>query len=694
MPVHSAQAAYTVLCTGYSSCTTKGYPHGGYESHKGTSYWNMYTGTNCTNYVAYRLVTTNKMPNKRPKSGVGNARDWGTTMSSITDSKPVVGSVAWWGKTGNHVAYVEKVVSSTEIYVSESNWSGSFDWRRITKSGSGWPDGFIHFADPVTTAPPIVNESKPAILSEPQVGETLKASGGVWSPKGNTYAYQWLADGKAISGATAKTFTPSYSQLAKDLTVSVTATRPGYTTAKAVSPARDVVPGTFTSNSAPVVTGVPRVDSELVASTGGWSPAASAYTYQWLADDTAIAGATSSTFVPGPAQAGRAITVRVRAAKGGYTAATSTSAPTVAVGPGSLASTSRPSVSGTPQVGSRLTASPGAWSRPSLTYAYQWLVDGAEVAGATASSFAPRASDIGRTVSVRVTAGRAGYTSASAVGAATTAVVRGVLTVRTRPSVSGTPRVGATLTAAPGSWSSPATASFRWYAGDQAVAGATGRTFTPTHRERGQKIRVRVTGTQDGFTSVASSSPSAGVVATGRITVSAAPRIAGTARLGTVLTVQPGSHAPANASARYQWLRDGKVLSGATGRSRRVTTNDLGHRLSAKVTFKATGYAATTVTTGRSAKAKATSTLKATPATTKRGQVTFSVRVTATGVSAPGGTVTVHYGSSRTRTVKVTKGKATITLTGQAAGTQPYRFTYSGVSTVAGSTYTRSVTIS
>ncbi len=223
VPTSAAEASSSVICSGYSSCSDKGYSHFGYSTQKSKSYWGMYTGTNCTNYVAYRLVTTNGMPNTRPKAGVGNAKDWGFAMASITNSTPTVGSVAWWGKTGHHVAYVEKIVSPTEIWVSESNWSGAFDWRKITKSGSGWPDGFIHFKDLK-----IVNKTKPAVKGTVEVGGALTVSGGDWSPTGNTYAYQWRADGQSISGAVGKTYTPTADQLGKQLSVSVTASRPGY----------------------------------------------------------------------------------------------------------------------------------------------------------------------------------------------------------------------------------------------------------------------------------------------------------------------------------------------------------------------------------------------------------------------------------------------------------------------------------
>ena len=145
-------AEWIVLCTGYDPCAAAGYPDGGYKAVSSTSYWRQSTGHNCTNYVAYRLVK-NGMPNERPASLSGNAYNWGPAFPDLTDDKPVVGSVAWWdtsySSTG-HVAYVEKVISSSEILVSEDNWGGDFRWRRVTRTGGRWPQGFIHLRDQAT----------------------------------------------------------------------------------------------------------------------------------------------------------------------------------------------------------------------------------------------------------------------------------------------------------------------------------------------------------------------------------------------------------------------------------------------------------------------------------------------------------------------------------------------------------------
>ena len=113
----------TYLCSGYAGCQAAGYGNYGYRQASSTMYWRMYTGHNCTNYFAYRLVQSG-MPNVRPWDGSGNASNWGVAMASITDQTPTVGSVAWYkphvtpaGSNG-HVAIVEQVISDTEITVS------------------------------------------------------------------------------------------------------------------------------------------------------------------------------------------------------------------------------------------------------------------------------------------------------------------------------------------------------------------------------------------------------------------------------------------------------------------------------------------------------------------------------------------------------------------------------------------------
>jgi len=148
-------AEWIVLCTGYASCASAGYSNAGYSTSSSTSYWRQSTGHNCTNYVAYRLVR-NGLPNTRPASLTGYASNWGPSFPTQTNSSPAVGAVAWWNtsfSSTGHVAYVEKVISPSEILVSEDNWGGDFRWRRVTLSGGRWPTGFIHLKDQGASAP-------------------------------------------------------------------------------------------------------------------------------------------------------------------------------------------------------------------------------------------------------------------------------------------------------------------------------------------------------------------------------------------------------------------------------------------------------------------------------------------------------------------------------------------------------------
>lgn len=688
VPTAPAQAAYSVLCTGYTSCDGKGYSHGGYAANKSKSYWNMYTGTNCTNYVAYRLVATNGLPNKRPKPGVGNARDWGKAMSSVTDNVPTKGSVAWWGKTGNHVAYVEKVVSPTEVWVSESNWSGAFDWRKITKSGSGWPDGFIHFSDPK-----LVNTAKPAISATPKVGQKVKATGGTWSPTGNSYAYQWLAGGTAIKGATSATFVPAAAHTSKKLTVRVTASRAGYPTVKATSAEVGVQAGTFTWTKNPVVTGVAQVDTPLVASSGTVTPAPT-LAYQWFADDVEIAGASGASFSPAADHVGRNISVRVRSTAPGYKASARTIRVASPVALGQPQSDTAPRILGPATVGSRLTASPGAWSGSGLTFAYQWRAAGIAIAGATTSTYTVGAADRGKAITVQVTAKGPGYVSVSNVSAATAAVSPGTFTLASRPAISGTARVGGRLTASVGTWT-PAADSYlvQWFAGQSAITGATSLSYQPVARDLGQQLSVRIQPVRAGFGSAVAYSPRAASVATGAITHSANPRVLGTPRTGTVLQVDPGTYSPAGAKVSYQWLRDGKSLSGSTGRTRRVSTNDVGHRLTAKVTYRASSYDTRSVTVAARGTAKSFATISAKAARPGPGQVTFALKVSAAGVKAPGGTMSIRRGTKLVGQVKIKTGKGTVKLTKQPAGRQTYQLTFEPTSSITRSSKLLTVTV-
>lgn len=65
---------------------------------------------------------------------------------------------------------------------------------------------------------------------------------------------------------------------------------------------------------------------------------------------------------------------------------------------------SLPTISGTADVGKRLTADPGAWNRDDFAFSYQWMRGTSPIAKATSSSYTVAAADQGKAISVRVTA--------------------------------------------------------------------------------------------------------------------------------------------------------------------------------------------------------------------------------------------------------------------------------------------------
>lgn len=82
-----------------------------------------------------------------------------------------------------------------------------------------------------------------------------------------------------------------------------------------------------------------------------------------------------------------------------------------------------PAVSGTARVGFVLTATTGTFTGDAtITYSYQWLSGGAIIVGANASTYTAVLADLGKVMSVRVTAVNASGT-ANSTSAPTTAVI-------------------------------------------------------------------------------------------------------------------------------------------------------------------------------------------------------------------------------------------------------------------------------
>ena len=515
-----ATAGYTTLCRGYTTCANAGMGNGGYSSHNQTMYWRMYSGHNCVNYAAYRMVASG-MPNVRPWSGGGNATYWGTSNPSITDQTPRVGAVAWWransspaGSAG-HVGYVEQVVSSSEIIVSMDWWGGDFTWARIIKGGGSWPSGFIHFNDRK-----MASTAAPAVSGTAQVGATLTSSAATFTPAPDVVTYQWRANGVAIAGATGQSLELAPAQLGKRITVRATATKAAYPTAGVTSTrTAAVAAGALTSTAAPVISGPTRVGATLSATDATWTPAGASVTYQWRADGVDLAGATGQSLLLRSAQQGQRITVLATAVEPGYATTSSTSAATAPVDPDVLTNTEAPSVVGTPVVEQVLTADPGAWLPTPARLRYQWLADGRAVTGATAPTLATTPELVGKTLSVRVTARKWGYDPVRVRTAPTSEVAPGTFASTRAPAITGTALLGRQLTLDPGSWAPTGDVAVQWLRNGVAVPHATGTTYSLTASDVAARISATTTITRAGYTAAtASATPTSVVQSTASVT--------------------------------------------------------------------------------------------------------------------------------------------------------------------------------
>jgi hypothetical protein len=156
--------------------------------------------------------------------------------------------------------------------------------------------------------------------------------------------------------------------------------------------------------------------------------------------------------------------------------------------------------------GQTLTADTGTWSGKPGAFSFQWQrcnpngESCGDISGATSKSYRLTDADVGNTVRVQVTA-RNGDGSTTA-NSKSTDIISGNAAPRNtaKPTISGKPVVGETLTADPGTWAEGPTFTYQWQTCDKNGAncndinGATGRTYGVRAADVDKTIRVRVTG--------------------------------------------------------------------------------------------------------------------------------------------------------------------------------------------------------
>ena len=369
---------------------------------------------------------------------------------------------------------------------------------------------------------------EPSISGTARVGDTLTVdTSGIADADGlenATFSYQWIGnDGSSdtdIAGATDSGYMLVAGDEGQTIQVRVSFTDDAGNETTLTSAATEAVAAKANSlaTGEPSISGTARVGDTLTVDTSGIADADglenATFSYQWIGNDgssdTDIAGATDSGYMLVAGDEGQTIQVRVSFSDdaGNETTLTSTATEAVAARPNTSA-TGRPSISGTVRVGEVLTAdTSGIADDDGLTnvsYGYQWVAGGTDLGGATGSTYTLTASEQGKTIRVRVSFTDDAGNQESLTSAATDEVaVRPNTSATGLPTISGTARVGETLTVDTSGIADGLTnVSYRyqWVVTDRGayfdISGETGASYTLVAADRGLYIQVRVSFTDD-----------------------------------------------------------------------------------------------------------------------------------------------------------------------------------------------------
>jgi secreted trypsin-like serine protease len=472
----------------------------------------------------------------------------------------------------------------------------------------------------------------PTLSGTLTVGETLTADAGAWSPTPDSYSYVW----KRASSSTATSWTTisgqsgsSYLLAAADrgqfIRVEVTAVKTGYTSP---SPAKykistSAVTAPFTTAPTPTISvsggGTAAVGKTLSVTTGTWSPTAT-LTYVWKRNGVPISSATSPSYTLVAADAGQPISVAVTGAASTYVTTTKESAATANVIKGTFTTAPTPMITGTPIANQVLGVTVGTWvpalaTSPVETF-YQWNVGGVPVSDGSgvASTYTVKPADAGSTITVTVTAKKAGYDEVSKTSSATASVTLPLIAGALSPTITPTTllKPGVTLTAKPGTAPSGATVkSYQWSRASTStgvytnIPDATLSTYTLTGADAAKYLKVTVTWAKTGNADTPKLSAATIAIAAGTFATTATPTITGSANVGSTLTANEGAWSPTPDSYTYKWMSSSTsggtytAISGATTKTYVLKSTDRSKFIKVEITALKSGY--TTSTTFRSA---------------------------------------------------------------------------------------------
>ncbi len=544
------------------------------------------------------------------------------------------------------------------------------------------------------------NTAAPAISGSVEDGRMLKASTGTWSAEESlSYTYQWQgcdSEGESctsIPGATSESYVSQLGDVGERLRVVVTASD-SFGSTQAMSSATAVITAATppSNTSSPSIVGTARAGMMLSVNEGTWSGSTpKTYSYQWQSCNQygqgchSIEGATHPGYplTSGNLEATLRVVVTASNVAGRAEAVSAVSAE---VQPGAPSELEAPSISGEPSSGQTLYANAGSWGGTESEVSYQWErcdakgEECARVAGATDAEYVLGESDIGATLRVRIGIGNP-LGSVTAVSSATETISGGEATLSNtlKPSITGTPRSGQTLTANAGSWLGLEAISYtyQWESCNgnggscKGIEGATSATYVLSSADIGKTLRLRVSASETGGAASRMSMATQPIAAEEAPTSDEPPTVSGTVLSGDTLIVGTGTWSGYGPRAYgYQWERCDESgescssITGATAQTYTLTETDVGSSLRALVTATDEGESTTVASEATAVVSRATLVNVVPPSVTGTDEIGRILNA-ANGIWTGAGALAYSYAWERCNE----KGESCSTITGATEST-------------------------
>jgi streptogramin lyase len=547
-----------------------------------------------------------------PRQGVAESTTTGTWSNSPTSF-----TYQWQDCNGSGGGCSNISGATSSSYTPVPGDVGHTLRVEVTAVNAGGSGVATSAASGVVVPPAPVNSVLPVISpASPQQGVVESTTNGTWLNSPTSFTYQWQdcnASGEScanISGATSAAYTPVAGDVGHTLRVEVTAVNAGGPGVASSAASGVVVPLAPVNSVAPVISpSAPRQGVAESTTNGTWSNSPTSFTYQWQDCSASgescanISGATSAAYTPVAGDVGHTLRVAVSATNAGGSS-TATSAATAVVVPPAPVDSVLPVISpANPQQGVAESTTNGTWLNSPTSFSYQWQDCNASgescsnISGATSASYTPVAGDVGHTLRMEITAVNAGG-SGTATSTATAVVVPPAPVNSVLPVISpSTPVQGVGESTTTGTWSnSPTSFAYQWQdcnssgASCTNISGATSSSYTPVEGDLGHTLIVKVTATNAGGSTTATSTATAVIVPPAPVN-SVLPAISPTnPHQGTVESTTNGTWSNSPTSFTYQWQdcnSSGEScanISGATSSSYTPLASDVGDTLRAVIT--------------------------------------------------------------------------------------------------------------